>query len=154
MRCSGWALSLLACVVLLGAPPGAVCKVSDELKAGIDKAADAQSFGETATTVAHEVVLAPEVKLSAGTGDVDTTGPCQEDIQIFCDSVKPGAMQVAECLSNQVDDETEGRSEFTAKVSDACKKDILAVKMELVTNINFDVKMTAACKDDAAKVCK
>jgi hypothetical protein len=154
MRCSGFAISLLASVLLLLGPPLAHCKVSPELQKNIDTASEAQGFGEVSKTAAHDVELAPEVKLSAGTGDVDTTGPCQEDIQIFCPSVKPGAMQVAECLSNQIDDETEGRSEFTAQVSDACKKNILGVKMELVTNINFDVKMTAACKEDAAKHCK
>lgn len=153
MPFGGRAWSLVACVLLLAS--GQVhCKVTEELFKKLGEAADAQVFGERSETRSHEVLLAPAVLLAAGTGDVDTTGPCQEDIQIFCPSVKPGAMQVAECLSNQIADETEGRSEFTAQVTEACKQAILAVKMQLVTNINFDVKMSAACKDDAASVCK
>ena len=128
--------------------------VSADLQERIDVASEAQEFGEKVETISAEVDIAPAVKLSAGTGDIDTSGPCSEDIQIFCPVVKPGSAHLAECVSNQISDEKEGKSEFTAKVTEVCKADVLKFKMDISTNINLNVEMATACKADAANFCK
>jgi golgi apparatus protein 1 len=135
-------------VTALGAKP------SQELQDAIKVASEKQMIQEDAKTTSREVEFAPAANLTGGTGDVPTNGDCAEDIEIFCNSVKPGYDHIAECLNNQIFDEREGNSEYTVKVSKKCRAAVLKYKMELATNINLDVNMAAACKADAKRFCE
>lgn len=128
-------------------------KPSEKLQADIAKASELQSVRQDASSTSQEVDLAPAANLTSGTGDIGTTSKCAEDITIFCPSVKPGYAHIAECLSNQIFDERDGNSEYTVKVSAPCRATVLNFKMRLAENINLDVNMAAACKDDAKKFC-
>ena len=145
-----WLLTLLC---LLASSAGQ--KPSEDLQKKIKNAADKQFFQQKGDrSESKEIDLAPSVELHAGTGDIDTTGPCAEDIDIFCREVKPGYAHIAECLNNQIEDDRDGTSEFTAQVAKECQQAILEFKMELAENINSDVQMAAACKQDAEKFCQ
>lgn len=124
-----------------------------DLRNQIEKASEAQRFQEASSSTSREIDLAPEANLTAGTGDIDINGPCSEDINIFCKEVKPGYAHIAECLNNQIEDDKDGTSEFTAVLSKECKDDILKFKMALSENINMDVETAAACKADAKRFC-
>lgn len=128
-------------------------KSADPLDKAVEAASESQMLGEKMSTKAKIVEESDEVELTAGDGDIDTSGACEEDIQIFCPQVKPGLSHIAECLDNQVADEVDGRSEFTARVSDGCKDELFQFKVQLSTNINFNVPMAKACKSDAKKFC-
>jgi hypothetical protein len=124
-----------------------------ELQKQIEKASEAQKDQAASSSISREIDLAPEANLTAGTGDIDTNGPCNEDIPIFCPDVKPGYAHLAECLNNQMLDDEEGSSEFTAMISKECKQDLLNFKIALSENINMDVETAAACKADAKRLC-
>lgn len=128
-------------------------KLSQNLTEAVARAVTQQRNFQAANTTSTEVELAPAADLNAGTGDIATDGPCEEDIKIFCPNIKPGYAHVAECLNNQLFDERDGTSEFTVRVSKPCRSMLLRFKMSLTTNINLDLNMAADCKADAKKLC-
>ena len=69
--------------------------------------------------------------MRSGTGDIATTGGCQEDITRFCLEVKPGEGRITECLTNQLGDEEAGKaSDEGGKLSEPCKDEMRALKAE------------------------
>lgn len=101
-----------------------------------------------------QIEEAPPVdKLPGGVGDLSVSGPCAEDIGAFCMAVKPGGSHLAECIQNQIMDEEQGATEFTAQVTEKCKSELLEYKMTLVGNINMDEERRKVCKKDAHKIC-
>eukprot|EP00238_Polyblepharides_amylifera_P013095 CAMPEP_0196572234 /NCGR_PEP_ID=MMETSP1081-20130531/2305_1 /TAXON_ID=36882 /ORGANISM="Pyramimonas amylifera, Strain CCMP720" /LENGTH=880 /DNA_ID=CAMNT_0041889479 /DNA_START=135 /DNA_END=2777 /DNA_ORIENTATION=+ len=108
----------------------------------------------TADVVSQIVEQADDVDLQSGTGDISTTGDCNEDIERFCPDVKPGESRMSECLTNQLNDEESGKqADEGGKLSDKCKEEMRAFKAERSTNINLNIPLAASCKDDAAKYC-
>eukprot|EP00884_Botryococcus_braunii_P009912 jgi/Botrbrau1/18922/Bobra.177_2s0076.1 len=108
---------------------------------------------EAGTVVAKVIKEAPEATLNAGTGDVSTTGDCAGDIDNFCGEVKAGVSRLADCLSKQLEEEEKGNVQGK-KLTEACKKELADFKIDLGTNINKNLPLAEACKDDAAKLCK
>ena len=102
--------------------------------------------------MSHIVEQAPAVEL-LNNGDIDPEGDCKKDIQDFCPKVKPGSSYLAECVQNRIEDEEEGATDFSTKVSPKCKDAVIKYKMKLATNINYDTEMAKACKQDAAQHC-
>lgn len=143
--------ALLALVALAA---GARAQVSQNLTDRIERASEAQEAGDALVTTSHEVDLAPAANLTAGTGDLDTTGACAQDIDAFCKDVRPGFAHLAECIGSQIADTLEGTSEFTGKVSPECQQALVLFKIMVSDNINLDVQTAAACKFDAARYCE
>ena len=142
-----------ALLALAALAAGARAQMSQNLTERIAQAIEAQQAGDTLNTTSRIIDLAPAAFLTAGTGDLDTTGACAEDINIFCKDVRPGAAHLAECIGGQIADDLEGTSEFTGKVSEACQGELLLFKLRMSDNINLDVKTAAACKFDAQRYC-
>lgn len=102
-----------------------------------------------------QIEAAPKVdELPGAVGDLDIDGPCAEDISTFCSSIKPGGSHLAECIQNQIKDEEQGATEFTAQITETCKAELLSYKMKLVRNINMDKERRKACKKDAQELCQ
>lgn len=79
-------------------------------------------------------------------------GPCQEELDQWCAAVKPGEGRLANCLAGELS--VEGQAGHKgAKISDACKKDLTAFRIQRSTNINMDIPLAKACKADAEKHC-
>lgn len=152
---STWKLTaLLLGALLLGAPLATRAAELDTEQLKDNE--EAQQDGEipTADVVSHIVEQADDVDLQSGTGDIATTGNCQEDITRFCLEVKPGEGRLTECLTNQLSDEEMGKaSDEGGKLSDGCKDEMRALKAERATNINLDVVLATECKDDAEQFC-
>ena len=69
-------------------------------------------------------------------------GECSSDINVFCVDVKPGASQLADCLSQQhAEEQKEGYS--GNKVSARCIKELDAFKIDRASNINKNVPLCA-----------
>lgn len=158
-----------------------------KLDNAIKEAADSQQFLQPADhkVVSNEVKQAPPGTLANADGDISTTGvyfarflrritpqptgECSSDINVFCADVKPGASQLADCLTQQLaEEQKEGYS--GNKVSARCVKELDAFKIHRASNINKNVPLCTycrvvvysdthcstakACKDDAEKFCK
>lgn len=143
-------VKLLACALCAFSARG---QVSMDLKEKINKAVDAQQVGDAISTIAQPIKIAPAANLTAGTGDISTSGKCAQDIDVYCVDVQPGYGHLAECLQNQIEDGREGTVEFTSKVSAACQEELLHFQMALAENINMDVETAAACKKDVDRLC-
>eukprot|EP00884_Botryococcus_braunii_P009911 jgi/Botrbrau1/18921/Bobra.177_2s0075.1 len=153
-------MSLLSSVlIVLGVvafySANATNQVSDPvLDEKLRQAEELQEDGQEAGIVVAKVIKeAPEATLNAGTGDVSTTGDCGGDIDNFCSEVKAGVRRLADCLSKQL--EEEGKGNVQGKMlTEACKKELADFKIDLGSNINKNIPLAEACKDDAAKLCK
>jgi len=107
-----------------------------------------------ADVVSQVVEQAEEAELQSGTGDISTTDGCNEDVDRFCPDVKPGEGRLAECLTNQLSDEENGKTaDNGGKLSDVCKEEIRAFKAERATNINLNLALAGSCKENAAEFC-
>jgi Golgi apparatus protein 1 len=150
-----WQLTaLLLGALLVGAPFSAAGAELDTEQ--LEDNEEAQQDGEIpqADVVSQIVEQADDVDLQSGTGDIATTGGCTEDVTRFCLEVKPGEGRLNECLTNQLNDEENGKAaDEGGKLSDTCKDEIRAFKAERATNINLDIILAEACKDDAAQFC-
>jgi len=102
-----------------------------------------------ADVVSQVVEQAEEAELQSGTGDISTTDGCNEDVDRFCPDVKPGEGRLAECLTNQLSDEENGKTaDNGGKLSDVCKEEIRAFKAERATNINLNLALAGSCKEN------
>jgi len=66
--------------------------------------------------------------------------------------VQPGSSRISSCLTNILNGEEKG-NDSGRRVSEECKKDVETFKVERSTNINLDLKLAEACKDDVTKFC-
>ncbi|KAK9797745.1 hypothetical protein WJX73_005342 [Symbiochloris irregularis] len=122
----------------------------EKLKAAIERQ---QSKHDATEPVKSQLVKeAPEATISSGTGDISTTGLCDHDIDAFCAKVRPGELRLATCLSNQKTEEEKGNVEGK-KLSDDCRKEMAAFKIDLGTNINMNIPLSRACAADSTKLC-
>ncbi|KAL4443753.1 hypothetical protein ABPG75_011490 [Micractinium tetrahymenae] len=95
---------------------------------------------------------APVAELWNGDADVSTVGACEQDIDWFCAKVEPGEGRLAACLSEQLE---EGAAADTVghTVSEGCYEELSAFMVDRATNINKDVPLARACRDDVKKHC-
>lgn len=125
----------------------------DESGGDKDESKNAGEGGGTSPVISHIIQQAPAVELK-NNGDIDPEGDCKKEIKSFCPNVKPGNSYLAECIQNRIEDEEEGATEFSNKVSPKCKDAVIQYKITLATNINYDTEMANACKKDAEENCK
>jgi len=153
MKFSRGFLALLLCAavtaVLVSGESG------EALAEKVAEAAEAQEYREEAPqkVVSDIVKEAPAAELNAGTGDISTTGACSADIDIFCPEITPGAGRIADCLSGQIKESSKG-NKVDSKVSEDCKKELDDFKSDRATNINKDLGLATACKEEVKKHCK
>ncbi|KAK9838535.1 hypothetical protein WJX81_005974 [Elliptochloris bilobata] len=108
---------------------------------------------EVAQPVKAKIVKeAPEAVLASGTADVATTGTCAGDVENFCTGTKPGEGRLAACLTKQQTEEEKGNIEGKT-LTDECKAELASFKIDQGENINKNLPLAAACKDDASKLC-
>ncbi|KAK9857617.1 hypothetical protein WJX84_000703, partial [Apatococcus fuscideae] len=96
---------------------------------------------------------APPAVLTSGVGDVSIFGDCRQEVQSFCVSIPPGQSRVSRCLSEQEAQEEKGNI-AGKKLSENCKRELQNFKMEQAENVNANVPLAKACKEDATKFCK
>uniref|UniRef100_A0A7R9V0N1 Golgi apparatus protein 1 n=1 Tax=Chlamydomonas euryale TaxID=1486919 RepID=A0A7R9V0N1_9CHLO len=96
---------------------------------------------------------AGEAELANGIGDLPPAGPCKADIKAFCSDVTPGEGRLSECLVERQREMRDGNTPGR-KVTQKCIDDIVAFKIDRSSNINKDVPLARACKDDVAKWCQ
>ena len=124
-------------------------------QASDDSSSSPEDKGDADYTDDSQIEEAPDVEeLPGSVGDLDEAGPCATDINTFCSTVKPGGSHLAECIQNQIMDEEQGATEFTAQITENCKAALLEYKVKLTKNINMDASRRRACKADAHKMCK
>ncbi|CAK0736969.1 hypothetical protein CVIRNUC_000833 [Coccomyxa viridis] len=135
------------------APAPQPAKSGTELEEAIEANVEAQDYQEETTAVRAQIVKGePAALIASGTGDISTTGPCQEELDQWCAAVKPGEGRLANCLGGEL--AVEGQAGHKgAKISDACKKELTGFKIDRSTNINMDIPLAKACKADAEKHC-
>eukprot|EP00271_Cylindrocystis_brebissonii_P009749 TRINITY_DN2493_c0_g1_i1.p1 TRINITY_DN2493_c0_g1~~TRINITY_DN2493_c0_g1_i1.p1 ORF type:complete len:1041 (-),score=222.27 TRINITY_DN2493_c0_g1_i1:278-3400(-) len=85
--------------------------------------------------------------------DISPSGNCSADITTHCADVKAGKAAVLDCLAKRVKTDKAGNEDKGTPVSDGCKADIRAFKIEMYKDITMDTKLQTACADDAKKFC-
>ncbi|GAX77303.1 hypothetical protein CEUSTIGMA_g4749.t1 [Chlamydomonas eustigma] len=108
----------------------------------------------------EQVVKASEIIKSAGAanlangnGDVSPAGACAGDVKAFCKDVGPGEGRIASCLTKRIRAQKQGNV-VGRKVSNKCSNELALFKIDRSSNINKDVPLARACKDDVEKLCK
>lgn len=144
-------LAPLCLLLLVGVVAGEKGK---ELQEKLQEAEEAQEFREEAfgPVVSDIISQAPPAELANGDGDVATTGNCGGDIDHFCVDIMPGEGRLSDCLTKQIQDEENGNTDGR-KVSEDCKVELRAFKADRATNINKNIELAVACKEDADKFC-
>lgn len=103
-------------------------------------------------TPSNIIESAGSVNLLNGNGDLDSEGRCQSDVKAFCKDVSFGEGRVLACLVKRIRAQNSGNVVGT-KVKKKCINEISDFRGERSVNINHDVPLARACKDDAAKMC-
>mmetsp|Transcript_65400 Transcript_65400/g.206681 ORF Transcript_65400/g.206681 Transcript_65400/m.206681 type:complete len:311 (-) Transcript_65400:2281-3213(-) len=78
---------------------------------------------------------------------------CADDIKEFCSTTEVGENRLRDCLTKQQEAESKGNVDGKT-LSEPCKVELKEFKVVESTNINLDVGMAGACKEDADKFCK
>lgn len=105
-----------------------------------------------ASTKSNVIPSAGEAELTNGIGDLNPKGACEGDIAAFCKEYGPGEGRLAACIAARLKDQKKGNV-AGRKVSDKCIKDLDSFNIDVSSNINKDVILARACKDDAVKLC-
>ncbi|MEW5310424.1 MAG: hypothetical protein WDW38_002223 [Sanguina aurantia] len=109
---------------------------------------------QSRTLKASDIIpSAGSVELTNGNGDVLATGSCAADVKSFCKDVAVGEGRLSACLTKRVKAQKSGNV-VGRKVSDKCLEDLATFKIARSLNINLDVALATACKDDVAKMCQ
>lgn len=142
-------------VFLLAAPVHVNAAEGAELADQIAEAAEAQEYREEAPheVIAEIVAEAPPAVLNAGDGDVSTTGACSADIDSFCVDITPGGGRISDCLTGQIKQAEKMKDAAGEGLSDDCLDELAEFKADRSTNINKDLPLATACKEDARKLC-
>jgi len=148
---------MLAVLALLAASAPTVVFAAEgaELAEQIAEAAEAQEYREEAPqeVIAEIVAEAPPAVLNAGDGDVSTTGACAADIDSFCVDITPGGSRISDCLTGQIKESEKNKDGMGDGLSDDCLDELAEFKADRSTNINKDLPLATACKEDARKLC-
>jgi len=156
MRVSGLASVAMMAMLLVAFHPTRVLSAEGaELAEQIAEAAEAQEYREEAPqeVVAEIVAEAPPAVLNAGDGDISTTGACSADIDSFCVDVTPGGGRISDCLTGQIKEFEKNKEAQGESLSDDCLDELAEFKADRSTNINKDLPLATACKEDARKLC-
>mmetsp|Transcript_65396 Transcript_65396/g.206650 ORF Transcript_65396/g.206650 Transcript_65396/m.206650 type:complete len:286 (-) Transcript_65396:2281-3138(-) len=141
-------LALLATASLIGP-----CAAVEETALAENEEAQADGLEAPNEVVSATVTEADPVDLQSGTGDVSTTDDCADDIKEFCSTTEVGENRLRDCLTKQQEAESKGNVDGKT-LSEPCKVELKEFKVVESTNINLDVGMAGACKEDADKFCK
>lgn len=101
---------------------------------------------------ANLIASAGAATLANGNGDISPTGPCSADVKAFCKDIAAGESHLATCITKRLRAEKQGNV-VGRKVSKKCAKDLASFKIDRSSNINKDVPLARACKDDVGKFC-
>ncbi|GBF91163.1 2-C-methyl-D-erythritol 2,4-cyclodiphosphate synthase [Raphidocelis subcapitata] len=111
--------------------------------------------GAPAAGKSKVVELAPEVDVEHG-DDIDPAGACAAFISSSsCKDVDAGEGQLAECISDLIS-EAEGEQESGSPaeaVPDACQGAVYDYYIKRSKNINANLPLAKACKEDALRHC-
>lgn len=109
---------------------------------------------EVISPVISDVVKeAPEATLQNGDGDIATTGACEGDIDALCTDTPPGEGRLATCIATRMRNENRGNVSGR-KVSQACKEELQQFYTDRAKNVNLNLGLAAACKEDVSKFCE
>ncbi|KAG2452551.1 hypothetical protein HYH02_002788 [Chlamydomonas schloesseri] len=99
------------------------------------------------------VDFAPSANVTFG-DDIDDDGKCKKEIEEYCDDVDEGDGQLADCISEQIAaSEVPEDGDDVPDISDDCREEVFAYKVQRNSNINANVPLAKACKIDADKFC-
>ncbi|GFR44890.1 hypothetical protein Agub_g6234 [Astrephomene gubernaculifera] len=108
---------------------------------------------KTAPFQNKQVAFAPSANVTFG-DDIDDEGKCAKEIEKYCDDVDEGEGKLADCISEQIDaSESPEGSDDAPDISDECREEVFAYKVQRNSNINANVPLAKACKVDADKFC-
>ncbi|GIL97843.1 hypothetical protein Vretimale_3387, partial [Volvox reticuliferus] len=109
---------------------------------------------EKAPAYENKVVdFAPAANITFG-DDIDDEGKCATEIDTYCDDVEEGDSKLADCISEQIAaSEVPDTSGDVPEISDECREEVYAFKIQRNSNINANVPLAKACKADADKFC-
>lgn len=142
------------CLLLL--PAAALGNVSDDeklVKAVVDASHAQKNKSEVTNPVVSEIVKeAPGATLQNGDGDIATTGACESDIDALCAGVPPGEGRLATCIATRMRDENRGNVSGRT-VALPCREELRQYYANRAKNINLNLGLAAACKQDVSKMC-
>eukprot|EP00892_Ulva_mutabilis_P008395 jgi/Ulvmu1/5928/UM026_0050.1 len=145
-----WVFLLLLLAVALG-------NVSDDEKLVSDVIDASQAQKEKTrldrTVVSDVVKEAPGAPLQNGDGDIATTGACESDVDALCADVPPGEGRLATCIATRMRDENRGNVSGR-KVAQPCREELRQYYADRAKNINLNLGLAVACKQDVSKLCK
>lgn len=126
----------------------------DKLAKDVIEASKAQK-NKSATikpVVSSVVVEAPGATLQNGDGDISTTGTCEADIDALCSDVPPGESRLATCITTRLRNENRGNVSGR-KVAQACRLELQHFYADRAKNINLNLGLAMACKEDVRTLC-
>eukprot|EP00195_Chlamydomonas_chlamydogama_P004977 CAMPEP_0202901334 /NCGR_PEP_ID=MMETSP1392-20130828/14194_1 /ASSEMBLY_ACC=CAM_ASM_000868 /TAXON_ID=225041 /ORGANISM="Chlamydomonas chlamydogama, Strain SAG 11-48b" /LENGTH=885 /DNA_ID=CAMNT_0049587883 /DNA_START=46 /DNA_END=2703 /DNA_ORIENTATION=- len=115
--------------------------------------AEEQKKTETKKVNSNTIASAGTVELYNGNGDVSATGACAADVKSFCKDVGAGEGRLSACLTKRIRSQKQGNV-VGKKIGSKCIDELAKFKIDRSSNINKDVALARACKDDVAKLCK
>lgn len=127
-------------------------KLLDAKLAVVERAQKNRTDTKAVNVTSDLIEEVPEAELWNADADISTVGSCEQGIEQFCRKVEPGEGRLAECLTEQLEEEEDGDSKGHV-VSDDCWEELSAFKMDRATNVNKDVPLAKACRADIKKHC-
>eukprot|EP00897_Mesotaenium_endlicherianum_P000593 jgi/Mesen1/10534/ME000083S10041 len=85
--------------------------------------------------------------------DIKADGNCSAAIKLYCKDIAAGDGALATCITIRVQFEKAGNDDKATPVSDECKAEVRAFKVEMYKDIVLDKKMARSCKKDIQKYC-
>lgn len=143
----------LCLLLLAGTVLGAASDDGKLVKDVID-ASQAQKKKSAATSAVDSDVVkeAPGATLQNGNGDISTTGTCEADIDALCAGVPPGEGRLATCITTRLRNEDRGNVSGR-KVAQACRMELRNFYADRSKNINLNLGLAMACKEDVGTLC-
>ncbi len=101
------------------------------------------------------VDLAPEASLENDIDDISSSGSCAKYIPTSsCKNVTAGEGRLADCISGAVEAKEAGTaSGAEPSVPEDCTEDVYQYYINRNTNINKNIPLARACKNDVSKMC-
>eukprot|EP00798_Chlamydomonas_sp_ICE-L_P012178 gene12178-15298_t len=115
-------------------------------------AADVSHAKDSTPAKSKIIESAGEALLWANTGDVAAGGACKNDIKKSCKDIIVGEGKIAACLT-KVHRATRLGNTAGTKLGPKCLTELTDFKIDKSSNINKDIPLATACKDDVAKFC-
>ncbi|KAI8477290.1 MAG: hypothetical protein J3K34DRAFT_398918 [Monoraphidium minutum] len=150
-------LVLVACLLLGGALPslaegdGDMGKERPATPAGKEDP-KAPAKAPAVAKKSNIIPSAGEAALTNGIGDVLPSDECKADVKAFCKDQSAGEGRLAACLTKRLQAEKKGNV-AGRQVSEDCVSELTEYKRDRNLNINRDIALARACKEDVAKIC-